>query len=144
MAKSVRLQVITPSKLFYEGEVNLVIVKTLTGEEGFMAKHSWACKLLDVGALWIQEAGSKEFIEAAVSGGFIDVKDDIIIYTDAAEWSTDIDTERARNARALAEQWLSEHDASEESQDNIVLAKADLQKQIVRMNVATAGGKRRK
>ena len=49
MANSVRLEVITPSKLFYRGEVELVIVTTLDGDEGFMAGHVWACKLLDIG-----------------------------------------------------------------------------------------------
>ena len=52
MAKSFKLEVITPSKLFYKGDVEIVIVRTLEGEEGFMADHSWACKLLDVGELW--------------------------------------------------------------------------------------------
>ena len=87
MANSVRLEVITPSKLFYRGEVELVIVTTLDGDEGFMAGHVWACKLLDVGELWIQEkgAGKNEFRVAAVAGGFIDVKDSIVIYTDAVE-----------------------------------------------------------
>ena len=144
MAKSVRLQVITPSKLFYEGDVELVIAKTLSGEEGFMANHSWACKLLDTGELWIQEAGSKDFIEAAISGGFVDIKEDIIIYTDNAEWPTDIDTERAQNARAKAEQWLSEHSGADENPDDIALAKANLQKQIVRVKAAAHDGHRRK
>ena len=96
MANSVKLEVITPSKLFYSGEVELVIVTTLTGDEGFMANHSWATKLLDVGELWIQEKGKTydEFKVAAVSGGFIDVKESIVIFTDAAEWSEDIDMER--------------------------------------------------
>ena len=47
MAKSVLLEVITPSKLFYKGEVEIIMVRTASGEEGFMAGHTWACKLLD-------------------------------------------------------------------------------------------------
>ena len=50
---SVKLEIITPSKLFYRGEVDLVIVTTLSGDEGFMAGHCWGCKLLDIGELWI-------------------------------------------------------------------------------------------
>jgi F-type H+-transporting ATPase subunit epsilon len=91
MANSVKLEVITPKELFYENEIELVIVRTMTGEEGFMANHSWACKLLSAGEMYIQEVGSgpKEFKIASVSGGFIDVKDDIVIYADTAEWSHD-------------------------------------------------------
>ena len=44
MARSMTLEVITPSKLFYKGEVQLVIVRTLTGDEGFMPRHTWAVK----------------------------------------------------------------------------------------------------
>jgi len=32
MAKSVKLEIMTPSKRFYSGEVDLVIVRTLTGD----------------------------------------------------------------------------------------------------------------
>ena len=54
MASSVRLEIITPSKKFYQGDVELVIVRTLEGDEGFMKGHAWACKLLDIGEMWIQ------------------------------------------------------------------------------------------
>ena len=96
MANSVRLEIITPSKKFYQGDVELVIVRTLEGDEGFMKGHAWACKLLDIGEMWIQEKGAAKnsYKVAAIAGGFIDVKDTIIIYTDAVEWAEDIDMER--------------------------------------------------
>jgi len=144
MADSVKLQVITPSKLFYEGDVDLIIARTLVGEEGFMARHAWACKLLDIGALWIRESGVKEFKEAAVSGGFIDVMEDIIVYTDAAEWSTEIDTERARGTLEWAEKWLVEHQDTDEDPENIGIAKEIVHKQASRLQVAEAVGRRRK
>ena len=89
MASSVRLEIITPSKKFYHGDVELVIVRTLEGDEGFMKGHAWACKLLDIGEMWIQEKGAAKnsYKVAAIAGGFIDVKDTIIIYTDAVEWA---------------------------------------------------------
>ena len=96
MASSVRLEIITPSKKFYQGDVELVIVRTLEGDEGFMKVHAWACKLLDIGEMCIQEKGAAKnsYKVAAIAGGFIDVKDTIIIYTDAVEWAEDIDLER--------------------------------------------------
>jgi F-type H+-transporting ATPase subunit epsilon len=71
MANSVKLEIMTPSKLFYRGDVELLIVRTLEGDEGFMAGHTWACKLLDIGELYIQEAGAEkeQYKVAAVSGG---------------------------------------------------------------------------
>ena len=96
MANTFNLEIITPERLFYEGEVEMVIVRTLEGYEGFLANHSWACKLLGTGKLRIKEAGAKEFKAAAITGGFIDVKDRIVILTDAAEWPEEIDVERQK------------------------------------------------
>lgn len=140
---SVRLEVITPSKLFYRGEVDLVIVTTLDGDEGFMAGHVWACKLLDVGELWIQEkgAGKDEWRVAAVAGGFIDVKDSIVIYTDAVEWSEDIDMERVLSEKAKVEDWLGKHPDADEDSAEMQNAKLMLAKAETRTNVAD-GGKR--
>jgi F-type H+-transporting ATPase subunit epsilon len=143
MAKSVLLEVITPSKLFYKGEVELVICRTLTGDEGFMANHSWACKLLDVGELWIQEAGAKDFRVAAIAGGYVDVKDYIVIYTDAAEWSGDIDLEKAKSEKERAEQWLAQPHTKEDY-DNILLAKMAIAKSLTRMHVSEGGARRKR
>jgi len=146
MAKSVNLEIITPSKLFYKGDVEIVICKTLSGEEGFMANHAWACKLLGVGEMWIQEIGSKDFKVAAISGGYVDVKDSIVIYTDAAEWSEDIDLERALSEKAKAEDWLVTHKDANDANDanDIILAKAAIDKAITRMSVAAGGSKKKR
>ena len=137
---TIKLEIITPSKKFYNGEVELVIVRTLTGDEGFMAGHAWACKLLDVDAMWIREPESKEFRVAAIAGGYIDVKDTIIIYTDAAEWQEDIDKERAKALKEEVEKWLKEED--EKDPYEIARAQIALSKAISRMKIADSGKRR--
>jgi len=134
---SVKLEIVTPSKLFYRGEVDLVIVTTLEGDEGFMAGHCWGCKLLDIGELWIQEKGAakSEWRVAAVAGGFIEIKESIMIYTDAAEWSEDIDMDRVLSEKAKAEDWLTEHREDGDPND-ILKAKIMLAKALTRTNVA--------
>ena len=86
MAKSFPLEILTPESGFYSGEVEIVVVHTLTGEEGFMADHAWACKLLGSGELRFREPGEKEHRRANVSGGFIDVRGEVMVFTDSAEW----------------------------------------------------------
>lgn len=140
MPKSMLLEVITPSKLFYKGEVELVIARTLNGDEGYMAGHTWAVKLLAAGELWFQEAGSKDFKIAAIAGGFVDVKDNIIIFTDAAEWPEEIDLARAEHEKELAEDWLR-HPSNDDSE--VARAKIAIAKSLTRMHVK-AGGYRRK
>ena len=109
-----------------------------------MADHSWACKLLDVGDMWIQEAGAKTFKGATVAGGFVDVMHDIIIYTDAAEWADDIDRERALEEQATAENWLSEHTGPDENPEYIERAQISVSKQKARLHMTDGTSKRRK
>ena len=145
MSRLVKLEIVTPSKVFYRGEVKMVIVRTLEGDEGFMAGHSWACKLLDIGELWIQEEGvglKEEWKVAAIAGGFIDVQDSIVIYTDAAEWSSEIDIQRVMEERQNAEDWLrvdTKHDPNEVERARIAIAKS-----LNRMHVAEGGSRKRK
>ena len=143
MSKLVKLEVITPSKVFYRGKVRLLIARTLEGDEGFMYGHSWACKLLDIGELWIQEAGAgkDEYRVAAIAGGFIDVRDSIIIYTDAVEWSEDIDMERVLSEKAKAEDWLTHHEKDADPND-VMKAKIAISKAITRSHVAEGGYRR--
>ena len=141
---SFRLEVMTPSKLFYRGEVDMVIVTTKDGDEGFMAGNVWACKLLEVSELWIQEkgAGKDEWRVAAVAGGFVDMKDSMVIYTDAVEWSEDIDMERVLSEKAKAEDWLVKNPDADENSEEVQTAKLILAKAETRAGVAE-GGKRR-
>ena len=141
---SFRLEVMTPSKLFYRGEVDMVIVTTKDGDEGFMAGHVWACKLLEVSELWIQEkgAGKDEWRVAAVAGGVVYMKDCMVIYTDAVEWSEDIDMERVLSEKAKAEDWLVKNPDADENSEEVQTAKLILAKAETRAGVAE-GGKRR-
>ncbi len=106
---TIHLKVITPVKTFYDDDIEMIIVKCLDGEEGFMAGHIRACKLLDIGEMWIQEPGAEDLRPASIAGGFIDVRDDIVLFTDDAEWREDIDPERAKNALEEARAWLEEN-----------------------------------
>ena len=137
MAKTIKLEIITPSRLFYRGDIEMIIVPTLYGEEGFMANHSWATKLLDVGEMAIQEPGKQEFKIAAIAGGFIDVKDSIVVYADHAEWQEELDKKRAEADKAAVEEWLSKNKDSDEL--DVQRAEVMLKKAISRMRVAEGG-----
>ncbi len=131
MAKTFKLEVITPERLFYEGDVEMVIVRTLVGYEGFLANHAWACKLLGTGIMRIKEPGTKEFKIAATTGGFIDVKDRVTIFTDAAEWPEEIDL--ARQERKLEQANLQIKDNS--SEQELKHAKLSIEKAMNRVKL---------
>lgn len=134
MANKVKLEVITPSKVFYEGNVDIVSVTTTQGSEGFMAGHSWATKLLKVGEMHIKTDNEEKI--AAISGGFIDVKDSIVIFTDAAEWDEDIDMERALSTKATIEDWIKNRTEYGDPKE-LARAQIELAKCINRMKVGS-------
>lgn len=138
MANKVKLEVITPSKVFFEGTVDIVTVTTTEGSEGFMAGHSWATKLLDVGELHIKNDDEEK--TAAISGGFIDVKESIVIFTDAAEWDKDIDMERALSTKATIEDWIKTRTEYSDPKE-LARAEIELAKCINRMKVGSGSRK---
>lgn len=86
--KSVLLEVITPSAMFYSGRVEMLVVSTTEGEEGFMVNHSWCVKLLaEKGKVKLRETGAKEMKIINIRGGHVDIKDRFVVYADEAEWA---------------------------------------------------------
>lgn len=86
--KGVLLEVITPREMFYSGQVELVVVPTTEGKEGFMAHHVWCVKLLaEKGRVKIREVGAKNLKLIDIKGGHVDIKDRFVVYTDEAVWT---------------------------------------------------------
>ena len=140
MANTVKLEIVTPEKHFYRGEVELVIARTLNGDEGFMAGHTWGCKLLDIGELWIREpeAEANTYKLAAVGGGFIDIKESIIIFADSIEWKKDIDVDRANREKEAAEEWLRKNEESAPEYE-VKRVRNEMKKCEMRLQVAEGG-----
>ena len=105
-----------------------------------MAGHQWATKLLDIGELRIKEEDKDQYLRAAVAGGFIDVKDSIVIYTDAAEWAQDIDANRAQIAKERAEKWLADNPEEDEAEQ--LKREAALRRAVTRLTIYEAGTKK--
>ena len=140
MANTVKLEIVTPEKHFYRGEVELVIARTLNGDEGFMAGHTWGCKLLDIGELWIREPEAEANTNklAAVGGGFIDIKESIIIFADSIEWKKDIDVDRANREKEAAEDWLRKNEESAPEYE-VKRVRNEMKKCEMRLQVAEGG-----
>jgi F-type H+-transporting ATPase subunit epsilon len=113
MANVMKVEVVSPESVLYSGEATMVITRTLGGGEiAFQPGHTAFLGALTENHTRVFLAdGSVEDI--AVHGGFVEVSDNSIsILSDAAELGGDIDVERARAAKARAEEQLRhEHDA---------------------------------
>ena len=96
------LQIVTPDKLFYNEDVDMLVVRTTEGDVGILKGHTGYVASLDIGIIKIKKDGV--FKEATIAGGFIQVdKEKTTILTEAAEWPVEIDVERAKKAKELAE-----------------------------------------
>lgn len=103
--KTMQLNVVTPDGTVFEGQVELVSVKTTEGEIGIMPMHIPLVSPLEIGAVRVTKDNKKELI--AVSGGFVEVRpDEVNILAESAELASQIDVARARAAKERAERRL--------------------------------------
>lgn len=131
MASTFPLEIVTPDKLFFTEEVEMVSVSGTEGQLGILKNHIPLVTPLKVGKVRIKQDGETKVL--AVAEGYLDVGvNKTTIVTDAAEWPSDIDVNRAELARKRAEVLL------EKKQDNVDYARAEmaLKKAINRLEIA--------
>ena len=110
MADMFKLQVVTPDKEFYAGEVSMVELTTTEGQIGVYANHIPLTAIVAPGVLRIHEAS--EVKKAALHEGFIEIlPDEIKILAEVAEWPDEIDVRRAEEARIRAERRIKDNAA---------------------------------
>jgi F-type H+-transporting ATPase subunit epsilon len=103
MSDTFYIEILTPERKFFWGDVESVIVKTPTGEMGILKDHMPIVVLIDTGAIQIKKDG--EWFEAVLSQGFMEVKQNkAVILVDTAEWPDEIDMNRAKAAKERAEE----------------------------------------
>jgi len=128
----VEVQLVSPEQVLYVGEADMVIARTLGGGEiAFLRGHApFLGALADSSVrLVLADGGQERF---AVHGGFVEVSHDrVIVLSDVAELASDIDTDRAREAKVRAEDALRTNADDEDAQ--AALTRAD-----VRLEVAGA------
>ena len=126
------LEIVTPERLAYSDEVDMVLVPGIEGELGVLPHHTPLVSLLGVGELKIRKGGAEEVF--AIAGGFVQVRPDkVVVMAETAEIDSDIDLERAQKARAEAEKALE--GGFVEGAD-LSAARAELQRALVRIRVA--------
>lgn len=119
MADMFKVKVITPDRVFYEGEVSMVELRTTEGDIGVYKNHIPLTCIVDPGVLNLHEADGVK--KAALHTGFVEIlQDQVTILAEIAEWPDEIDRNRAEEARIRAERRLSG------SEGSIDVARAEL------------------
>lgn len=136
MARTLIVEIVTPEHIAYTNEVEMVVAPTIDGEIGVLPLHAPLVGALKAGEVRVKTGEAVEWF--AVSGGYIQVHEDkVIILADDAIVASQIDVERARKAKALAEERLAEIGHAGEAVDVDALER-DLRWAEVRIAVGTA------
>jgi F-type H+-transporting ATPase subunit epsilon len=107
MARTLLVEIVTPEHIVYTNEVEMVVVPTLDGEIGILPLHAPLVGAIRPGEVRVKFGDTTEWF--AVSGGYVQVHEDkVIILADDAVIASQIDVERARQAKVLAEMRLAE------------------------------------
>lgn len=131
MAKSQRLDIVTPAKVVFSEEVEFVVAPGAEGELGFLPEHTPLVSALKTGVLRVQQGGND--IKVAICGGFVEVKNSrVVVLADSAERADQIDLSRAEAAKQRAEQRL----ATKAADVDAARAEAALQRATARIKAA--------
>lgn len=124
------LKIITPDRVFYEGDASMVEFNTTEGEIGIYREHVPTTVIVAPGILTITEEGGEK--DAALHAGFAEIlQDKVTIMAEVIEWPAEIDLERAEEARRRAEERL----ASKTPETDVARAETALQRAIARISV---------
>ena len=124
------LKIITPDRMFYEGEVSMVEFNTTEGEIGIYKKHVPTTVIISPGILTITE--ENETKQAALHAGFAEIlQDEVVIMAEIVEWPEEIDLKRAEAARDRAQERLQ----SKTPETDVLRAETALQRALARIHV---------
>ena len=101
-----QLRIITPDRVFYEGQAKMVEFNTTEGEIGVLPGHIPLTVILKPGIVNIYEPDGEKI--AALHSGFAEIlQDQVTILAEIVEWPAEIDLNRAEAAKARAQERLN-------------------------------------
>ncbi|MCL2086799.1 MAG: ATP synthase F1 subunit epsilon [Oscillospiraceae bacterium] len=132
-----KLQIVTPSGVFFDDMSVGVVLRTTTGDKGILARHELYAAALVIGKIKINFPDKTSRV-AAISGGVVNVeKDKTVILTQSCEWSDEIDLERAELAKTQTEEKLKSFtENSSSDQRELCIAEFKLKRALNRIDVA--------
>ena len=124
-----QLEIVTPTKLLDEGQVEYVRCPGLDGSFGVMAFHREAIIALGVGEIKVTQNGKDHFL--ATSGGFAEItREKVELLLETYERTEEIDTSRSENALQRAEERIKAKGM------DTILNKAALERAVNRLRVS--------
>ena len=131
MDTAFRLEIITPDRKFFEGDVDMVEMNTTEGEIGILPGHIPLTVIIKPGILRIHE--SEETKKAALHAGFAEIlPEKVTILAEIVEWPAEIDEDRAEAAMKRAQDRINE----KADETDMARAETALQRAMARIQVS--------
>jgi F-type H+-transporting ATPase subunit epsilon len=132
MAKTLRLEIVTPDATAYSEDVDMVTLPGVEGQLGILPEHVPLMTQMVPGEMILRKNGQDRFL--AVGEGLIEITGDhVAILTDLAIAAENIDEAKAEEARQRAAARLRERLSSEEvASVNAALARSLAQLRVKR------------
>jgi F-type H+-transporting ATPase subunit epsilon len=126
------LEIVTPARIEFRGEVKHVKAPGVAGYFGVLANHTPFLTAIKIGAITVQ--AKEKTIYFATSGGFAEVLNNkMTLLVQSAEQATNIDVHRAEEAKKRAEKRLVEKNPD----IDLERAKAALLRALNRISIAS-------
>jgi F-type H+-transporting ATPase subunit epsilon len=136
---TIHLDLVSQDRSVYTGDVNEIIAPGVDGQLGILPRHAPLITVLSPGEVVVRRASEPD-LYFAVSGGWMEVLPSrVTILARTAERSEEIDTQRAEEARARAEQLLAQGAPPGEDRSGLEIA---LRRSQIRLKVARRHGPR--
>lgn len=128
--KTFKLNIVTPEKVFFNGDVEQVIVDTIDGSRGILKDIS--PQLLTLVAGNMKMFINNEWKEASYGKGFISTKGDTVnMLVNCANWAGEV-------TESSADRELKEEEArqkSKKSYNDYIMRKANIKKTLTKPNI---------
>ena len=105
--RNFHLEIRTPEQLIYEGDVTSIIAPGVEGNFQILAGHIPFLTALEVGEISIRESSETSQLMATSGGVFEVLRTGVTALVETAEWASEIDVERAEQARDRAQAQLT-------------------------------------
>ena len=126
------VEIITPDRVFYRGEGDMIEFTSAAGDLGVYKNHIPLTTVLAQGVVKIHKSGEDDVV-AAVHSGFAEIlPDKVTLLAEIAEWPDEIDKGRAEAAMKRAEERLAHRTEA----IDVKRAEFALRKALVRLDIA--------
>jgi F-type H+-transporting ATPase subunit epsilon len=129
-----QLEIVTPEKIIYTGEVDEIVINTADGEIAILPHHVNLMTKVLPGEMTLKIGNKTQYM--AITGGFLEVSNNkITLLADYAVQAEEIEINKALEAQKRAEEILKKKESGISAQD-LAAAQGDLRRAILELKVA--------